>query len=452
MEENQQEGNNINFIPCVRWVKRGIANANPTKVQLTKEELAKIIKENKKRLDAATVPANTDEPMEAESATGDEYQFDKYDEDENPENMESVMGITTVATEVQDDSDNDSEKEDDIIKPSDNLILVGHVEKDASILEVYIYNEEEESLYVHHDIILPSFPLCLEWLDYEPNMPKGNYCAVGSMSPIIEVWDIDLVNVIEAAYSLGKPASRKKNREKVGHSDAVLSLAWNKHFEHVLASGSADQTILLWDLETKTPSTTITAFEEKVQCLEWHKLEAQTLLAGGCDNKVRVFDGRTPEVHQTWPLDGEAERLLWNPLEPFSFVVGTSKGMVQSFDCRKGQMWSIKAHDKEVTGLALSDGCPGLMVTSSPDEMVKTWDIADLETPKLVYEKVFKMGNIHCLEMCADSPFVLAIGGDNKSNNFTVFDLRNDDVIKHTFASRNLVQLVPESTDGNSSS
>lgn len=33
--------------------------------------------------------------------------------------------------------DEDSEKEDDIIKADDNLVLIGHVEGDASILEVF---------------------------------------------------------------------------------------------------------------------------------------------------------------------------------------------------------------------------------------------------------------------------------------------------------------------------
>lgn len=31
----------------------------------------------------------------------------------------------------------DSEKEDDIIKSDDNLVLIGHVEKDTSILEIF---------------------------------------------------------------------------------------------------------------------------------------------------------------------------------------------------------------------------------------------------------------------------------------------------------------------------
>lgn len=53
-----------------------------------------------------------------------------------------MLGISSLAelpTEAEDNfsESDDSEKEDDIIKPTDNLILVGHVEGDASILEVY---------------------------------------------------------------------------------------------------------------------------------------------------------------------------------------------------------------------------------------------------------------------------------------------------------------------------
>ncbi|CAH2017678.1 unnamed protein product [Acanthoscelides obtectus] len=92
------------------------------------------------------------------------------------------------------------------------------------------------------------------------------------------------------------------------------------------------------------------------------------------------------------------------------------------------------------------------MVTASPDEMVKTWDYKTGAEPRLVQEKEYKMGNIHCLELCPDTPFVVALGGDNKSHNFTVFDLRNEDVIKHTFAERSLVQLVAEEGGGEGSS
>lgn len=125
----------------------------------------------------------------------------------------------------------DSEAEDDLIKPTDNLLLVGHVDDDASSLEVYVYNESENSFYVHHDFLLPSFPLCIEWLNYDPESKEtGNLCAIGCIDPIITLWDLDIQDTLEPAIKLGSKGKRKKGIEKFGHTDAVLDLSWNKNF------------------------------------------------------------------------------------------------------------------------------------------------------------------------------------------------------------------------------
>ena len=55
-------------------------------------------------------------------------------------------------------------------------------------MQMWVYEEaeqegEEANIFVHHDILLPTFPLAVAWLDCGPShrSQPGNYAAVGSM-------------------------------------------------------------------------------------------------------------------------------------------------------------------------------------------------------------------------------------------------------------------------------
>ncbi|KAL6431130.1 hypothetical protein ACFW04_007098 [Cataglyphis niger] len=344
--------------------------------------------------------------------------------------------------------DEDSEKEDDIIKADDNLVLIGHVEGDASILEVFVYNEREGSFYCHHDILLPSFPLCIEWLNYDSADTKpGNLCAIGNMTPIIEVWDLDLIDCLEPAYKLGRKPSKKKKQKRIGHRDAVLDVAWNQNYMHVLASGSVDQTVLLWDLENCKPVTKLDSFNEKIQALKWHPQETHRLLTGCADKLVRLFDCKEEALVQSWEVSGEVERVLWNHFYPNYCIVrltyvfninflyiynncvclqaSTDNGYIEYFDVRGDKpLWQIKAHEKEVTGLSLSTSCQGLLVTCSNDGITKVWDLLDQTAPTLLWEQSNNLGAIQCLAANPDDGFIFVAGGDNKAHNLQVLDLR----------------------------
>ena len=53
------------------------------------------------------------------------------------------------------------------------------------------------------------------------------------MASIIDVWDVDVVGSLEPDFQLGKKKSKKKKTPAIGHTDAVLSLSWNKRVRSV---------------------------------------------------------------------------------------------------------------------------------------------------------------------------------------------------------------------------
>ena len=56
---------------------------------------------------------------------------------------------------------------------------------------------------MHHDYILASFPVALEWLGANlmgveaQSVFKGNFGIIGQMTPEIEIWDLDIKDSVE---------------------------------------------------------------------------------------------------------------------------------------------------------------------------------------------------------------------------------------------------------------
>ncbi|KAK7913590.1 hypothetical protein WMY93_013801 [Mugilogobius chulae] len=397
-------------ITCVGWVKRGVAKQTPDKVELSQEELQRIITEAKEELGEAVEEEDEDQGI------GDDL------------NLTSVNTDETVQS-------NENEARRFSNKTHDNLILAGKTEKDCCNLEIFVYNSEEDSLYVHHDILLPAYPLCIEWLDFDPSPGEGpgNYAAVGNMTP-----------QIDPAFSLGsKKAAKKKKKNKKGataqpaegHTDAVLDLSWNRLVRNVLASGSADDTVILWDLAQAKPATTLRKHTDKVQTLAFHPFEAQTLISGSYDKTAILYDCRSPDnSYRSWRFSGQVERLVWNHFSPCNFLASTEDGFVYCLDARSDKpVFTLRAHDEEVSGLDLSSQIKGCLVTASADKHVKIWDILG-NKPSLVHTRDMKMGVMFCSSCCPDLPFVYAFGGQKEG--LRVWDISDVAAVKEVFGSR----------------
>ena len=70
--------------------------------------------------------------------------------------------------------------------------------------------QPQGNLYVHHDVLLTDFPLCLSWMGCSTAGDNGSYVAVGSFDPAIEVWNLDEMDPVEPICLLGSPGHEQK--------------------------------------------------------------------------------------------------------------------------------------------------------------------------------------------------------------------------------------------------
>jgi periodic tryptophan protein 1 len=153
---------------------------------------------------------------------------------------EEQIDINNVAQYPEGFDDISDEDQDDFtIHPNDGVIACTTAQDDISSIEVYIFDENTQSLYTHHDFLLSAYPLCIEWLplDFKTNS-KANYAIVGSFLAEIEIWNLDILDAVDPDMVLGKTEDEKyfknlkKKKAKVKidspyHTDAVLSLNVN---------------------------------------------------------------------------------------------------------------------------------------------------------------------------------------------------------------------------------
>lgn len=505
------------------WVRRGVAAQFPTKYQVDEAELDRISRlarlqledaqedlensQNPKRDDEESEDGDSDNGVstaEAPEANGTaaegndddlrEYNLDDYDDDDAPQQTEkfamfgNVGSLAYHAPHEEDpylvlpegEQDSEDEREELQILPSDNLILAAKVEDEVAHLEVFVYEDEADNLYIHHDIMLPAIPLCVEWINVPvgkeaEKRKEGNFVAVGTMSPEIEVWDLDVVDSMYPNAILGqepdataetetndesstKKKSSKKRKKKLKanddyHVDAVLALAANRQHRNLLASASADKTIKLWDLTTGKCAKSYTMHNDKVCALDWHPTESTVLLSGSYDRTVIATDMRAPDaVAPKWVVEADVEKVRWDVHDPNFFFVTTEIGTVHYFDARvvpishdkpSKPVWTLHAHDGAVSAFDVNPAVPGLLATGSEDKRVKLWNIEN-NTPSMVVARNLDVGRIFSVQFAPDPDVAFRLSVAGSRGQLQVWDISTNPSVRKAFA--NKVKL-PE-TDG----
>mmetsp|Transcript_9702 Transcript_9702/g.28901 ORF Transcript_9702/g.28901 Transcript_9702/m.28901 type:complete len:595 (-) Transcript_9702:2368-4152(-) len=442
------------------------------------------------------VPQNDSVSMESDdNSDGDSDDDDLGDVPDTREYMPvdldglNSIGFSQVGTNApnymeDNDDDEGSDAEDVQLRSSDAIVVVAKTEEEFAALEVHVYEQDSGNLFVHHDIPLPAFPLCLSHGDIGPTGSAGNFCAVGTFGPGIEIWNLDVLNALEPLCVLGgedtsmadeimrlnmmnnsdkrhnnTPTPQGGSLKPGSHTDAVMALSWNKVHRQVIASGSADCTVKLWDITQartdKANATTLNHHKDKVQSVLWHPTEGTLLATGSYDRTVALVDARSTENVKTVRIPGDCESLAWDPFNPQYLTAASEDGTVMCWDVRKFStktpLWSIVASEYGgVSDLSYNPNVPGMMATSSVDKTVTLWDTmgnSPTHSPTAKMNKDMKVGKLFTLNFYPSSPWLMGCAGGSKE--IAIWDMAQDDTIQKCFGDRIDHSLLTKNEDSN---
>jgi small GTP-binding protein len=198
-------------------------------------------------------------------------------------------------------------------------------------------------------------------------------------------------------------------RRFVGHQGAVMSMAFDPQGE-VLASGSADKTIKLWETKTGKLVRTLDRSGEGVTSLAFVP-QGGTLAAASFDNTLELWDVESSKVLRT--QFGESSNLEIVAFDPRLEMMAHDDGdhSVNLRELQSGKLLlKLKGHKDFLWGLAF-DPQGAMLASGSHDKTVKIWEV---HSGKLLHTLKGHRSLIKALAFNQSSS-TLATGSDDKT-------------------------------------
>jgi len=209
--------------------------------------------------------------------------------------------------------------------------------------------------------------------------PDGKTVATGSADRTIKLWNVETGEVIRTPHddgfleigstSLSRGFSESHGSPKlVGHDAAVNSVSFSPDGK-TLATGSTDQTIKLWNVETGKKIRTFKGHDAAVNSVSFSP-DGKTLVTGGYD--VKLWNVETGEEIRTFKGHDAAVKSV--SFSPDGKTLVTGSHDVKLWNVETGEeIRTLKGHDSYIWSVSFSpDG--KTLVTGSADRTTRLWN------------------------------------------------------------------------------
>ncbi|HEX7330436.1 MAG TPA: TIR domain-containing protein [Pyrinomonadaceae bacterium] len=168
------------------------------------------------------------------------------------------------------------------------------------------------------------------------------------------------------------PSGVKLLRTFEGHRDAVMSLAFDSQGS-TLASGSADKTVKLWDVQSGRLLRTHADHERNAMSVAFDP-QGDMLLSGSSDGTVKLWDVRSGKLLDTVNVQGTF--LVCLAFDPWGRMIATGnfENSVHLWEARSGKLLhTLEGHQDAVWSVAFD--MESTLASASDDHVVKLWEV-----------------------------------------------------------------------------
>jgi WD40 repeat protein/tRNA A-37 threonylcarbamoyl transferase component Bud32 len=263
--------------------------------------------------------------------------------------------------------------------------------------------------------------------------PDGQMLATGSDDLTIKLWNL---------------TTKQEIRTFKGHSSWIYAIAISPDGQ-TIASGSADKTIKLWNLNTGEEIRTLKGHSDSVSSVAFSP-DGKLLASSSLDKTIKLWDLETNKEIRT--LTGHSKRVASVAFSPDGLTVasGSSDKTIKLWNLNTGkQIRTLTGHLDLVSSIAFSpDGQQ--LASGSRDKTIKLWN---LETGKEIHtltghdDKVTSVAYIPKGGYSKNPDSVIVASGSN-DNTIKLWDIATGREIRTLKKDSGYVYAIAISPDG----
>ncbi|KAI4212102.1 MAG: hypothetical protein LQ351_005132 [Letrouitia transgressa] len=151
-----------------------------------------------------------------------------------------------------------------------------------------------------------------------------------------------------------------------GHSNGVTCLQFD---EKILATGSYDATIKIWDLETCKEIRTLRGHTSGIRCLQFDDTK---IISGSIDRSLKVWNWRTGECLSTYT--GHGGGVIGLHFDSAILASASTDSTVKIWNFEDRSTFVLRGHTDWVNAVKV-DSASRTVFSSSDDCTIKLWDL-----------------------------------------------------------------------------